>query len=206
MAEGTVVHSPTETVHAAVEALYEQFFEPLIVADLFRDAWDGAAAALARADVSPVPPAPAYPSDPVAAFSTHAQTFPALERLAAGRLSPADLTAAALRELLGRRQDGHTFLLTPQMHRSFRSRSGSPKTFGLALTDTPPLTVSDVLPRGPGQRAGARRGHVVLTINGDGAADGFRPRRVAAERHWRDTGPSREAESGRRGGRPRPAA
>ncbi len=36
----------------------------------------------------------------------------------------------------------------------------------MVLTDTPPLSVSDVLPNGPAQRAGIRRGQAVLAING----------------------------------------
>src|SRR5437762_12789368 len=92
----TAVPSPTELVRAAVEALATQFFEPLAVADLFRDAWEGAAAALRRAGAAPVPSSPSYPTDPVAAYAVHAETFPALENLAAGRLRPTDLSTASL--------------------------------------------------------------------------------------------------------------
>src|SRR5207248_4648334 len=63
---------PTDLVRVAVEALHHRFFEPLDVATLLRDAWDGAAAALARAGVSPLPPAPTYPADPAAADARHA--------------------------------------------------------------------------------------------------------------------------------------
>jgi hypothetical protein len=52
--------------------------EPLAVAGLLTEAWEGATAALARAHVSPVPPAPAYPADLAAAYALHAVTFPAL--------------------------------------------------------------------------------------------------------------------------------
>jgi carboxyl-terminal processing protease len=40
----------------------------------------------------------------------------------------------------------------------------------MVLTDTPPLTVADVLPQGPAQRAGVRRGQAVLAINGQPTA------------------------------------
>jgi len=170
-AEGTVAGSPTALVRAAAQALHEQFFEPLAVANLYRDAWEGATAALARAGVAPLPPAPAYPADPVAAHALHEATFPALERLAARRLGPVEITVAALDELLRRRRDGHTFLFTPRMLQRARSMSGPPsRTFGLILSNTSPLTVADVLPRGPAQRAGLRRGQTVLTINGEPAA------------------------------------
>jgi hypothetical protein len=123
----TEVPDPTALVRAAVEALDRLFFEPLVVAGLFADAWAGAAAALARAGVSPVPPPPAYPADPGAASAVHAEAFPALERLGAGRLSPDELAAAALRELIARRRDGHTALFTPQMLDSQRSTRAPPR-------------------------------------------------------------------------------
>ena len=75
--------APTALVRAAVEALELQFFEPLLVADLLQDAWKGASAALTRAGVSPLPPPPDYPSEPVAAYALHEERFPVLERLAA---------------------------------------------------------------------------------------------------------------------------
>jgi S1-C subfamily serine protease len=40
----------------------------------------------------------------------------------------------------------------------------------MVLTDTPPVTVADVVPGGPAQRAGVRRGQVVLTVNGHSCA------------------------------------
>jgi hypothetical protein len=52
--DGTEVSHPTALVRAAVEALATQFFEPLAVADLLRDAWAGATAALLRAGVAPI--------------------------------------------------------------------------------------------------------------------------------------------------------
>jgi C-terminal processing protease CtpA/Prc len=163
--------SPAALVRAAVEVLELQFFEPLAVPDLLRDAWAGATAALTRAGVSPVPPAPVYPPAPRAAYALHGETFPDLERLAVGRLGAEALAVAALDELLARRRDGHTGLRP-------RRRTSSPAapdascpagwsvaTLGMILTGAPPLAIADVLPRGPAQRAGLRRGHAVLTIN-----------------------------------------
>jgi carboxyl-terminal processing protease len=162
--------SPTAVVRAAVEALHTLFFEPLAMADLCRDSWEGARTALMGAGVAPVPPSPAFDADPIAASSLLVETFPALEYLAAGWLSPADLTAAALHELVDRRHDGHTLLFTPSMLQRMRASTGAPKLFGLVWTDTPPLTIVDVLPRGLAQRAGVRRGQAVMTINGQPAA------------------------------------
>jgi C-terminal processing protease CtpA/Prc len=100
----------------------------------------------------------------------HAATFPALENLASGRVSPEDLAVAAIDELLRRRRDGHTFWLMPQTRKRARSTSRSPRTFGMIMTDVPPLTVAAVRPCGPAQRAGLHRGCKMLTINGQPAA------------------------------------
>ena len=62
--QGTDPPRPTALVSAAVEALATQFFEPLAVSDLLRDAWEGATAALVRAGRSFAPPPPEYPRDP----------------------------------------------------------------------------------------------------------------------------------------------
>jgi carboxyl-terminal processing protease len=66
-----------------------------------------------------------------------------------------------------------------------RATAGSPKTFGVVLTDTPPLAVADLVPGGPAQRAGLRRGHLVVAINGRPAT---RLRRFEAmlSFDWRD--------------------
>jgi C-terminal processing protease CtpA/Prc len=183
--------SPTALVRAAVEALDLQFFEPLAVPALLQDAWEGAAAALTRAGVSPVPPAPAYPTEPLAAYSLHEETFPVLERLTADRLGTEALAVAALDELLARRRDGHTGLRP----RRRTSSPGTPDpsspagwavgTLGMILTDSPPLAVADVLPRGPAQRAGVRRGQAVVAINRQPAAH-LRRARARALFDWRE--------------------
>jgi C-terminal processing protease CtpA/Prc len=157
-------------VRAAVEALATQFFEPLAVVDLLRDAWAGASAALLHAGISSFPPLPDYPADPAAAYALHDQAFPTLERLADGHVSLDELATRALEELLDRRRDVHT-LLSPRgrfwtMEPDPTSPAGwASRTFGMVLTDRAPLTVADVLAQGPAQRAGLRRGQSVLTIN-----------------------------------------
>jgi carboxyl-terminal processing protease len=182
------VPGPTALVRAAVEALETQFFEPLTVPELLRDAWEGATAALTRAGVSPSPAPPAYPADPVAAYSLHAETFPLLERLAERRLSAADLATEALEELLARRRDGHTSLRPGGRWGGAEPDPSSPagwasRTFGMVMTDRPPLRVADVVPRGPAQQAGLRRGQSVLAINGQPASRLRRPQ-AAARLDW----------------------
>ena len=181
--------SPTAVVRAAVDALATQFFEPLAVADLLRDAWEGAAAALTRAGASSLPSPPGYPADAGAASALHEETFPELERLADGRLSVHGLTAAALEELLARRRDGHTFLRPGGRWWDAEPDPSSPagwasRSFGLVFTDAPPLRVADVVPRGPAQRDGVRRGQAVLTINGQPAGH-LRRWHAAALLDWR---------------------
>jgi C-terminal processing protease CtpA/Prc len=162
---------PGALVRAAVEALATQFFEPLTVGDLLRDAWAGAAAALLRAGASFAPRPPDYSTDPVAAYALHDLTFPTLERLADGFVTLDELVTAALEELLARRRDVHTLLFPRGRFWAVEADPTSPagwanRSFGMVLTDKPPLTVADVLPSGPAQRAGLRRGHEVLAING----------------------------------------
>src|SRR2546422_2138738 len=101
---------PSALVRAAVEALAAQFFEPLAVDDLLRDAWAGAAAALSHAGRSFVPSPPNYPNNPTAAYLLHDQSFPMLEELADGYVTVDELATAALEELLARRRDVHTGL------------------------------------------------------------------------------------------------
>jgi C-terminal processing protease CtpA/Prc len=161
---------PGALVRAAAEALDTQFFEPLDVGDLLRDAWAGAAAALLRAGMSFAPQPPDYPADPVAAYALHDESFPTLERLTDGHVTLDELATAALEELLAGRRDVHT-ILSPRgrfwaVESDHTSLAGwASRTFGMVLTDTPPLTVADVLPQGPAQRAGLRRGQAVLAIN-----------------------------------------
>lgn len=178
---------PTALVRAAVEVLATQFFELLAVSALLREAWAGATAALMRAGRS-FPPSPDYPADTVAAYALHDATFPTLERLADGQMSLDDLTTAALEELLARRRDGHTGLVPRGRFWGVEPNPTSPagwasRTFGMVLTDTPPLTVADVVPQGPAQRAGLRRGQAVVAINGQPAAH-LRQLQAAARLDW----------------------
>jgi len=157
-----------ELIRGTVDQLHVRFFEPLPIHLLYRDAWEGAAAALARAGATSLPAPPDFPDDPAAAHEHHARVFPLLEQRAASTLSRSELGAAALRELLNRRRDGHTFLMRAgELHHP----SPGPRSYlGLALTDSPPLTVAAVVPGGPAQRAGIRRGQVVHRINGQSCA------------------------------------
>jgi C-terminal processing protease CtpA/Prc len=184
----TRVPSPTALVRAAVEALVAQFFERLSVGELLDDAWSGATAALARAGRSDVSPAPDYPADPVAAYVLHDERFPTLESQADGYLSLDDLATAALEELLAGRRDGHTHLLPQGRFWGVETDPTSPagwtsRSFGMVLTDTSPLTVADVMPRGPAQQAGLRRGQAVLAINEHPVAH-LRRLQAAARLDW----------------------
>jgi len=176
---------PSGLVRAAVETLITEFFEPLAADELLRDAWAGATAAVRRAGRSDVPSPPEFPGDPEGAYRVHDQAFPTLERLARGLLSPDELATAALDELLTRRRDAHTVLLVPRgRFWPFEDDPTSPagwasRSFGMTLTDTSPLTVIDVLARGPAQRAGVRRGQPVLAINGRPTIHLRRPQAMA---------------------------
>ena len=152
--------------------LATQFFEPLAMNELLRDAWVGASAALLRTVSSEVPPPPEFPADSEAAYAINDQAFSVLEHFAGRQLSSDELATAALDELLNRQRDVHTVRLVPggrfwPFEIDVNSPAGwASRTFGMTLTDRPPLTVIDVLARGPAQRAGVRRGQTVLAING----------------------------------------
>src|SRR6266702_7557358 len=92
----TETAGPSRLVSAAAEALVTQFFEPLAVDELLREAWAGATAALLRAGSSEVPSPPDFPVDPETAYAVHEQAFPMLQRDADGLLSPDELATAAL--------------------------------------------------------------------------------------------------------------
>lgn len=165
-ADDTGTLTPTKLVRRAVAELHQRFYEPSDVADLLRDAWEGAAAALSRAGIAPIPPTPDYPTDPSAAYRLHDYAFPTLEAVAGDGLDSSELVVSALRELLARRRDGHTHLVTPAMAARRPPEPTGRHDFGLVLTDTPPLAIADTLPGGPAQRAGLRRGQRLLAING----------------------------------------
>lgn len=165
--EATAPH-PTTLVESAVEALVEQFYEPLDAATLFNDAWEGAAAALKAAGVAEVPLAPAYPVDQAAAAAVHAQRFPALEVLAEASIGREALAVSALRELGFRRRDGHTAFSLPVSARFVGPwMMGTLNLdFGFALSPFWPFSIASVAPGSPAQLAGLHRGLEVLAING----------------------------------------
>ena len=158
--EGRAAPDPAALVRKTVEALHAQFYEPVALADLFREAWEGAAAAVVRAGASHAPTAPAFPEDLASAGAVLCETFPNLQQLAGGLLDLEGLAAAAVGELLLRRRDGHTML-----HRR-TPWAGSSRRFGILFSAARPLSVVAVDPRGPAWRGGLRRDQVVLTING----------------------------------------
>ena len=164
--------TPTLLVRGAVRILLNNFVDELEVDQLFAEAWAGAAEALRAAGVTDIPPTPSYPRDEEAAITLHLQTFPALERLAEGRLTEQDLAYAAVRALARGRNDCHTYFQTPEQYRATRVQAAGGPTFGfgfsLALDE--PVRVVSVVPGSPAKAAGMRRGQLVLAINGQSVA------------------------------------
>src|SRR6184192_973248 len=80
-------------VRAGIEAIATQFFEPLAVDELLRDAWAGATAAFLRAggseDVTPD-----LPNSPDLGYALPEQSLPILERCASGLMSRDELAIA----------------------------------------------------------------------------------------------------------------
>lgn len=160
--------SPTSVVASGVVTLINTFIKEVDPAEVFRDAWDGATIALRNAGVTEIPPSPNFAHATTEAATQHRQAFPALERLAAGRLSPHDLTTAALREAAARRQDCHTEYIPAkevQAARAYRTGQQPPRV-GIRLGSSTPPQIEDVFPGSPGDRAGLHPGQRILAING----------------------------------------
>lgn len=160
--------SSTVLVLDAVRLLQGSYVEPLDAAQLFGEAWEGAAAALTRAGVTNVPPSPTYPGDSEAARALHLQSFPALERLAEGRLDQRDLTFAALLELGLRRQDRITGPMPAEVVQAATaaSRGEAAVQVGLTVSPSTPPRILAVGSGSPAQAAGLRGGERVLALNG----------------------------------------
>jgi carboxyl-terminal processing protease len=163
--------TPTVLVRGAVRLMVTNFVDALDPGAVFLEAWRGASQALLRAGVRNLPSAPAYPSDLDAAITVHMQTFPALEQLAEGKISPTDLTQAAIREMTAARNDCHTVYLTPEQSQQSRTQQagGDQLRIGFSANSAgpdAPLRVVSVSPGSPAAAAGMRRGQEVLEING----------------------------------------
>jgi len=152
-----------------VRRLLAVYVEPLHVDELLVEAWEGAAKALEEAGARDVPPPPAYPAEEDAAIALHLRMFPTLEKLAAGRLTPRQLAYAAIAELVDRRDDCHTYFLTPeqwQTQTALNTGGLLPVRIGVSFAMETPMRVVYVLPGSPAKEAGLRRGQIVLGING----------------------------------------
>jgi carboxyl-terminal processing protease len=160
--------TPTVLVRGAVRILLDNFYQPVEARQLLMDAWEGAGRALQRTGATGVPPPPAYPADADQAIALHMQSFPALERLAEGRLSREELATAALTELAGRRNDCHTSYLNRARWEIFKARERGDEAvqIGVSFSMETPLRIVSVLPNSPAERAGLRLGQEVLAING----------------------------------------
>lgn len=168
-----IAGEPTVRVRFAVRVLYEEYVTPLDPAQLFADAWQGAADALQQAGVANVPPAPAFPHDFDAAAALHTQAFPQLERLAKGRLSDRQLTDAALHELAARRNDCHTQYLPPDLapRAAANLRGQAKQLVGVQFSTEAPLRIVAVTPGSEAETLGLRRGQLVLAVNGQPVGD-----------------------------------
>lgn len=174
-AERAALEEPTPSVlvRGAVRLLLNEFYQPVEVDELLRDAWAGATRALERAGVRNVPPAPNFSTDEDAAIDLHMRSFPMLEALAQGRISQQELAYAALRELADARDDCHTAHLSRPRWESFKAQlTGAPVVLiGVGFTSEKPLRVVSIVPNSPAERAGIRPGQEVIAINGQPIAD-----------------------------------
>jgi carboxyl-terminal processing protease len=170
-AELALIEEPTPAVlvRGAVRRLLAVYVEPLRVDELLTEAWQGAARALEQAGVRDVPPPPVYPADDTEAIALHMKMFPTLEKLAQGRMEPRRLAYAAIAELVDRRNDCHTYFLTPeqwQTQTALNTGGLLPARIGVSFALETPMRVVYVAPGSPAKEAGLRRGQIVLAING----------------------------------------
>jgi C-terminal peptidase prc len=163
--------APAVLVRGAVRLLLDDFVEELDPADLFTEGWQGAARALTNAGVTSVPPSPAYPPDEDEAVALHMRSFPELERLAQGRLTPQELARAAINEIVAQRDDCHTVLRTPQEWQRDKAAAtgGTQILIGFSSEKDgrdAPWRIIGITPNSPARAAGLRRGQTILALNG----------------------------------------
>ncbi|MGH2584425.1 MAG: S41 family peptidase, partial [Dehalococcoidia bacterium] len=163
--------APAVLVRGAVRLLLTNFVEELDPGELFTEGWQGAARALTSAGVTGVPPSPAFPSDEDEAVALHMRSFPELERLAQGRVTPQDLAYAAINEIVARRDDCHTVLRTPQQWQSDKAAAtgGAQILIGFSSDKDgreAPWRIIGIIPNSPARAAGLRRGQTILALNG----------------------------------------
>ena len=166
--------STARLVAQGVQALGEQYYEDLPVAQLYADAWDGAAQALRVAGVRPLPPRPVYADDAAVAARQHEQAFAALEQRGGMHVRPEALARAALHTLAVRREDPHTSYRPSELvARDTATRQGEAAVqIGLGFSRTSPARVVRVPPGGPADRAGLQLGQVILAVNGTAVGHG----------------------------------
>ncbi|HLZ70192.1 MAG TPA: S41 family peptidase [Dehalococcoidia bacterium] len=180
-------------VRFAVRVLYEEYVTPLDPAQLFGDAWQGAANALQQAGVQNLPPPPVFPHDFDAAAALHTAAFPALERLAQGRLSDRQIIDAALKQLGARRNDCHTQYLPPDLapQAAANLRGQAKQLVGVQFSTQAPLRIVAVTPGSDAERAGLRRGLLVIAVNGEPVGQQTPAQALASvARHNQDGQPS----------------
>ena len=164
----------TALVLEGVQALGDNYYEELRPEEVFRDAWDGAAAALATAGITAVPTAPAFATDLATAARQHREAFPRLEELARGRLDATQLARGALHALAVRRGDPHTSYRPRELvERDAATRQGEAAVqIGLGVSRTSPPLVVRVPPGSPAERGGLQLGQAILAVNGTPVAHG----------------------------------
>ena len=169
-AELALIEEPTPSVlvRGAVRIMLREFIRPLQASQLLAEAWQGATEALTRAGVTGVPRPPAYPQEAEAAIALHMREFPALERLAEGKLTPQQLAYAAINEIVEQRDDCHTAHITPEQWQREKALDAGEAVvlIGVSFAPTAPLRIVATTPNSPARAAGLRPGQVVLAING----------------------------------------
>lgn len=162
-----------DVVKQAYDLLIDRFVKAPDPAALLAAAWDGQVremlgAGMELKDASP----PALPSNREQAWAIYRERT---VKLLAEEKPPAelDLKSAAINFMARSLDEGHTHYLTPRQYQDFLSlMRGDVRYEGIGVRPTRPgVTISEVFPDSPAQKAGLQTGDQIIAVNGE-ATDG----------------------------------
>ena len=158
----------TEVIRQGYEMLLDRFVQPLEPAELLSAAYTGVVEGLTEAGAKPRPQAPLQlPGDRAKAWSDFEARLQAL--LKETPVPPDfNLSGVALAAMARSVNEGHTAYMTPEMYRDLlAAMRGDLRYGGIGLRPRRPgITVAEVFPDSPAQRAGIQAGDQIVAVDG----------------------------------------